>query len=786
MSEPREREEAAGNPANADAPPPSPESKPDEEKRVEASRNVPTKVAERSQEELEEDDEEELEDDEEEGEEEEDEDADVPPSKSNAGPRPKLSEIAARAIAAQADWGPIARSVALAALLGFTLAGWVQLGLSGRTASEMLANNELPDGVRMMTIKVCLAAAAIGVAAVAYFIASAYKKGAGVALVERWLWFLSPLMLSPAIASVLRFRPWVNQHERLLPITLVIAIALEVLACRALVAAPRAAHDWWRDARDQVPEVVRRRGPFVVVLLGCIFYVAFFSLLLLRWHHKLKTGNFDLAINNNLMFGGLHGHFLESPVVFPQDPKKYLANHAKFGGYLFLPIYALYPKPQTLLVMQSFFIGMSALPLWAFARRHISDWMAAVVALAYLAYYPMHGASFSEFQYVPIAAFFILTCIWAAEERRWWIFGVAFAMGLTMREDIPVGMAVVGAALLLSGYRPRAGLIMAVISTIYFVVLRFYVMDSAGDWWFPNMYKELWADGERGFKSVIKTMLTNPLFVLTKIFTEKKIWYLLHLFVPLAFLPARRWYLWFAFIPGVLLTLLVTNYDPPTTFSFHYVMHWGPYIFVAAVLALKAIGKRADHGPQRKVAAALGMALASLVLSYNYGAFARRDGSFRGGFHRVDFGISEAEEERYQNLQKLIAMIPKEASVAATEKLGPHVSSRVKMYTMRHGPQDAEYALASSRELKLSRTRPKLLEALRSGKYGVVTRIADMALLKRGYKTDENERLIHDWRLVEARPSMPAAAEPAAPQKPDVEGAPPSPEEGAPDPRGTE
>ncbi|HET9930249.1 MAG TPA: DUF2079 domain-containing protein, partial [Polyangiaceae bacterium] len=697
---------------------------------------------------------------------------------------PKLSEVARNIAKSPEDWGAIARSLTIGALLGFAAAGWVQLGISGRTASEMLASNELPEGARMMAIKVCLAAALLGALAVGGFIWNGYKKGTGVAPIERWMWFLSPLLLSPAIASVLRFRPWVNQHERLLPITLVIAISLEVLACRSLVAAPRGAIEWWRDARDQIPELVRRRGPFVVVLAGCIYYAVFFSLLLLRWHHKLKTGNFDLAINNNLMFGGLHGHFLESPVVFPQDPKKYLANHAKFGGYLFLPIYALYPKPQTLLVMQSTFIGMSALPLWAFARRHVSDWMAAIVALAYLAYYPMHGASFSEFQYVPIASFFILTTIWAAEERRWWIFGVAFLVGLTMREDIPIGMAVVGAALLLSGHRPGAGLVMAVVASIYFVVLRFYIMDSAGDWWFPNMYKELWADGERGFKSVIKTLLTNPLFVLSKIFTEKKIWYLLHLFVPLSFLPARRWYLWFAFIPGVLLTLLVTNYDPPTTFSFHYVMHWAPYIFVAAVLALKSLGHRSDNGAQRKVAAAVGMAFASLVLSYNYGAFPRRDGSFRGGFHRVDFGISEAEEERYQNLQKLIAEIPKDASVAATEKLGPHVSSRVYMYTMRHGPQNAEYAIASNRELKLSRTRPKLLEALRSGQYGVVTRIADMALMKRGYKTDDNEQLIRDWHLVDARPATPA--EPAPPPRPDVEGAPPPPEEGAPEPRGPE
>ncbi len=126
-------------------------------------------------------------------------------------------------------------------------------------------------------------------------------------------------------------------------------------------------------------------------------------------------------------------------------------------------------------------------------------------------------------------------------------------------------------------------------------------------------------DGEKGYKSVIKTLITNPLFVLSKLIVEKKLIYLLHLLVPVAFLPARRWYLWAAFVPGVFLTLLVTNYDPPALFSFHYVMHWAPYLFLAVPLALEALGKSLDSGIIRMRAAATTMVCVSLVLTYNYG-----------------------------------------------------------------------------------------------------------------------------------------------------------------------
>ncbi len=678
-------------------------------------------------------------------------------------------------------WGSAARSVTLGATIGFALGAWVELALQGRAASEFLASNALDMPRRMTMIKVCIAVAVLGAGLAGGSVAWMLRKGRSVGLIERWLWFLSPLILAPGLASVLHYKPWVNEHARLLPIVLLLAVVFEVLAFQALKAAPRQAREWWSDLVDQTPLLVRRHAPLALVVAGCIFYAAFFSFYLLRWHYKLRTGNFDLSINNNLLFGGLHGHFLESTVVFPQDPKKYLANHAKFGGYLFLPIYALYPKPETLLVLQSTLIGASGLPLFGFARRHLPEWWAAVVTLAYLAYYPMHGASFSEFQYVPIAGFFVLGAIWAAETRRWIPFALFIATGITMREDIPVGMALVGGFLLLSGHRPLPGLLMAAVSTAYFVVLRFYVMESAGDWWFPSMYKELWSDGEKGFGSVIKTLLSNPLFVLSKVLVEKKILYLLHLLVPLVFLPARRWYLWAAFIPGALLTLLVTNYDPPITFSFHYVMHWTPYLFVAAVLALEAIGKRSDFGLERRNAAALAMAASTAVLSYNYGAFPRRDGSFKGGFQRVEFGLRERDIERHERLMTLAAKIPRDASLAATEKIGPQVSSRVKMYTMRHGPQDAEYILASNRELKLSRTKVKLLEALRSNAYGVVERNGEFALFKRGYDTSGNDKLIHDWRLVDTPRSTHHEAPPA---HEDHEGEPKAPEdEGAPEPR---
>ena len=519
-----------------------------------------------------------------------------------------------------------------------------------------------------------------------------------------------------------------------------------LLVWRSLTSVPESVQGWYQRLAAFVPAVWRRHGPLMVVLGGALFYATFMSFFTLRWHFKLQTHVFDLAINNNLLYGGLRGVFMHSPIVFPDDPGKYLAAHAKLGIYGFLPIYALVPRAETLIVLQATLLGFGAVPLFGIARRHTSPWLAAALSLAYLCFYPMHGANFYEVKWIPVASFFVLVLIWAADARRWGIFTVAFVWALLMREDMPIGLAVVGAFLLLTGHRPRVGLAMAVVSAVWFFFIRFVVMEKAGSWWFPNMYDGLWAPGEKGYSSVLKTLITNPLFAIDSMVEKEKVIYLLHLLVPIAFLPARRWFLWAAFIPGTILTLLVTSYKPPTMFSFQYVMYWTPYVFVASALALRCM-QRSELGPAKARAAMAAVLFASGVLTYNYGAFPARSGSLKGGYATIEFNFSEEERERYANLRELMKLIPENAVVAATERVGAHLSSRDVMYSMRDGPKDAEYIVAWKQQLDLGRTRANLRNAVHSGQYGVLERLGDLALLKRGHDTRGNSDLARDWKL---------------------------------------
>jgi uncharacterized membrane protein len=661
-------------------------------------------------------------------------------TKASAQPLAEAKEVRAT------RWGVAARSVTLSALILMGMVAFGQMSFQSDWVTGQLVNNDLSMPQRMAFIMSLVGGLALGALVGAALLFVARRKGWAWEALERWNWFLSPLLLLPLLPQLLRVSAWNDRHAELLTVLIPVILVSLVVLRRSFETVPEPVTRLIEQVQRRIPSVVRRHGPFAVVLAAALFYVLFFSFYTVRWHYKLRTHNFDVGINDNLLFGGLKGVFMHSTVAFPEDPGRYLGAHAKLGGYLFLPLYALYPHAETLLVTESALLGLGALPLFGFARRYVSPWAAALLCLAYLCYYPMHSANFYEVNHVPMAAFFILATAWAAEARRWVLFAFCFLSALLMREDLPIGLAVMGGFMLLAGHRPVAGLVMAVVSSVWFVVLRFLVMDAVADWWFPSMYKELWAPGEKGFVSVLKTLVTNPLFVFGKIMGKRQLTYLLHLFVPVAFLPARRWYLWAAFIPGAILTLLATEYKPVTLYSFQYVMHWTPYLFLATALALGAIARAPNLGKVHARAALGTMLLASFVLTFNYGAFPRREGSLKGGYFNIEFTYSDAERQRHEAVLALRKLVPPDASVVATENVGPHFSSRLKFYALRRGTYHADYLVAERDKLDLADTRTHFRRAIKSGEYGLVAVRGRIALFKRGYSTAKNAQLIAEWK----------------------------------------
>jgi uncharacterized membrane protein len=439
-----------------------------------------------------------------------------------------------------------------------------------------------------------------------------------------------------------------------------------------------------------LPVTVRRWLPAAVVGAGALGYAIYMSVFTLRMHGRFQTYGYDLGQYDNVFWSTLHGHPLrDGPLSLTKDWQE-LGDHALLSVFFFLPFYALKPGGAILLVIQSCVLGLGAIPLYRFAARRLSRSFAALIALAYLFYPPMHGLQFYDFHMQPIAATFVLFVIDFVDERRYWLCAIAFVIAIGCREDIPIGLALLGAFLALSGHRFRAGLIMAVTGSAYFVLMRFVVMPSFGGGWFQSIYKDLVPQGAPNFGGVIATLFSNPIFAFVSLLQAEKLRYALQILLPLAFLPLRRSYLVLSIVPGSLFTLLTTQYAPTIDTGFQYSAHFIPYVFPAVVLAIAAYGAEGE-GLARRRAALAAVVTGTVLCGVFWGAIPPRD-SIHGGFGMLSMAApSAADRQKEKDLRALHAMIPPTASVAVSEAEMPHIS-RLEMRSLRD-TTDADYIL---------------------------------------------------------------------------------------------
>jgi uncharacterized membrane protein len=434
--------------------------------------------------------------------------------------------------------------------------------------------------------------------------------------------------------------------------------------------APDGYPPWWKQI---VPRRLRRWLPPLLVVAGVIAYGLYMSVFTLRMHGRFQTYNFDLGQYDNLFWNLLHGHPLRMSPLGLDANWTDLRNHADLSVFFFIPFYAIKPGASTLLVMQSFTLGLGAIPIYRFAARRLPRGYAAVIAFAYLMYPPMHGMQFYDFHMQPMAATFVMFVIDFVDQKRYVLCAIAFAVAITCREDISVGLAVLGAFLMLSGYRMLPGLVISIVATIYFVLMRFVIMPSFGSWGFQDIYKDLFPAGAPNFGGVISTLISNPIFTFTSLLTSDKLRYALQILLPLGFLPLRRAYLATSLAAGSIFTLLTTHYAPTIDIGFQYSAHFFPYVFSATTLAIASYRPEGVTLIYRR--AALGVLVAGTALTgVFWGAIPPRD-QVHGGFSMMTMRAPSAVDllkDKY--LKELHAMVPPKASLAIGESEMTHVS----------------------------------------------------------------------------------------------------------------
>ncbi len=636
----------------------------------------------------------------------------------------------AAGVAVEALVWPAALAVALTSGVFFASHGHWRAAL---TANKLAAGPSL----RMLTWTAA-AGAALGLLHGAVLLVRRLLRGASgglttIAEVNRRLLSLLALPIVGALA-----RPGIETES-----------PKETFAFIALVAlvAGAGAYAWIRPVPGAGAGVASppepRREKLARALTACtlaglgLAYAGLFSWLSIVNHHAVKTRILDLGLYDNIFYQSSHGHPLACSFL-----KAGTHASAHFDPLLVLlsPLYLVHPGAETLLVLQSVWLGMGVVPLYLLACRTLGRRLPGVaLAAMYLLHPALQGANMYEFHSLTLLVPIALWLLYFLETGALLGYTVALILALLCREDVSLLLFFVGASAVCTR-KPRmvrTGWVTMVASLLYFVVAKRFFMTSPGifmvgkdSYSYAFYYEGLIPNGD-GVRGLVTSVLTNPVFVLRTVFSEAKVLYVLTLFVPLLFLPfaARPGRLMLLY--GLLFCLLASN---PIVYSpyFQYSSLILPIAFALVPLALRRIETggtaarfRLDGGRLSR-SLLLGAFVASLLASWKLGGIVENR-AFRWGL--MSRSLTEGERETYRWIRENVAGIPAQASVGATEMVGPHVSCREKAY-IYPDRTDADYLFVHEGDLEASEL-DGLERSVRDGTFGLVSRREKMAFYRR-------------------------------------------------------
>ena len=420
--------------------------------------------------------------------------------------------------------------------------------------------------------------------------------------------------------------------------------------------------------------------------------IAFFILGLIFTLNRYYSfyASFDQGIFNQVFWNSIHGRFFQSslssslstnvvhggevPTVFYHR----LGQHFTPALLLWLPLYALFPSPATLTVLQVTLVTAAGLVLYVLARKYLEPSLAAMITVSFYAANAVMGPTLSNFHDISQIPLFVFGLLLAMEKRLWWLFWLLAILTLAVREDSGIVLFGVGFYLIVSKRYPQIGLAVCTLSFGYMLVLTNLIMPLFSQDISQRFMIERfgqYADGQQASTlEIIWGMVSNPWRLLVELFSPffGTLKYLLGQWLPLAFVPAVAPASWM--IAGFpLLNLFLAKGESVLAITIRYAMTVVPGLFYGAILWWYRHPKAFKPSFRRFWVACI---CVSLLLGFTSNPSRTFYFLIPDSIQPLVYVSLPRQWEHVSLMRSLLAQIPPDASVSATTYIVPHLSSR--------------------------------------------------------------------------------------------------------------
>lgn len=444
---------------------------------------------------------------------------------------------------------------------------------------------------------------------------------------------------------------------------------------------------------------------------------------------------------------------------FPQtEVISFMGLHFSPILYLLVPIYALFPYPPTLLVIQAIALSLGVFPVFWLARRELGDAASIAFSIVYLIYAPLIGIALNDFHPEAFLVPTLMFAIYFGLDKRWTLAAPFFLLALLVIEES--GILVFGVVMFLLVYhrawRNRRFLFASILamagalaySAIASQLVYYFGLDPTGFTLTLNSenYSILGATAALGVPAAI---LRSPGSIVDALAyqIQYKLSFLVDLLAPVGLLPIFYPEAFLMALPWLSIAFLSNYAGYYEIYGFHqaFVLF---FVFPAAIIGLKRIKLRSPRISPRLLKGYLAVMLVVAV------AFSATQ-SLPQSVYGTTFSPSQ------QNLieDQMLGLIPPNASLLTTSDIFPHVADRIDVYTvppsaLRSGYLQVDDEILSHIQVQYillnvgsqdgqitSETDAILASKVFNGSYGLLGYSDKIMLLEQGYR---GQPLIYD------------------------------------------
>jgi uncharacterized membrane protein len=401
--------------------------------------------------------------------------------------------------------------------------------------------------------------------------------------------------------------------------------------------------------------------PLGILAVIVFWWVRIFIPLTVNQHRYYYTSDFDLGIFDQASWLLAHGRgFITVRGL------EFLGHHLNFGLLLFAPAYWLGAGPEFLNVMAVLAIAASVIPITAICRhyRPAQSWMGLAFSFGFLFAAVPQWIIAESFHPEVMAIPFMFAALWAAIERRWRLYIVFLILVVIWKEDLSFFLIMLGLGVAWKRDR-RIGLITSAVGIAYFVLATKFILPhfAGGD----AFYSGFLGDLGNTPSDLIANAVLRPTKFTDKYNANNGTGY---------FLGLQQPWLYTSLLSPSALLIGFPSYFINIFSSEGYTQdlhrHYVTIPFVAsAYAAIRGTASRST----KAIRASLAVGIVLMAVWTRQSGTGPWTNTYAGGL----WALQPSTHTRV--FDEAVAMVPSDASVAASYMIVPHLTRRPEIYT---------------------------------------------------------------------------------------------------------